>query len=401
MSASAKQRALGWLRTGFALALLAFGASLVPWKDQLVCFRGKQSLRPVSGTILGSWREDAIRFQPDPGQTVEPGWPAAIAAGIASEAAFPVARTLDDLAQPRVDWKPGMLRVFREVDFGLLCGAAVLVLSGAVVAITRWWRLLTVAGCGTRWSSAFRLSFIGFFFNVVLPAGITGGDVIKAVLVVREHPERRADAFVSVVVDRALGLLVLMGLAAIVVLVSGGRFSELRLPVVGSFLAALAVLWVMLHPGPRRWLRLSSLLERLPQRERLKSVDRALRIYSEHPLELAIAVALSAGNHLCIGGSVYLLGHAFGDQLRTFLEYLGVAAIANTISSVPVTPSGWGVGEWAFGSLFHILGSPSTLGVAVSVAYRLLTMLLGLAGGLFLLMPGGRGVRRELHREDP
>jgi hypothetical protein len=396
LSASAKQRALAWLRTGFALALLAFGAHLIPWKDTLVCMGGPQKLE-LSGAITGGWREDSIQFLPDPGQALIPGWPADVAAGVASGKPFAVVRTAETTG-PHVDWKPGMLRVFREVDLSLLCGAGILVLSASIVAITRWWRLLSVAGCGTRWSSAFRLSFVGFFFNVVLPAGITGGDVIKAVLVVREHPERRADAFVTVVVDRAIGLLVLMGLAAIVVLVSGGRFAELQLPVVGSFLAALIVLWVMLHPGPRRWLRLASLLERMPQKERLKSVDRALRIYSENPLELLVAVVLSAGNHLCIGGAVYLLGHAFGDHARTYLEYLGVAAIANTISSVPVTPSGWGVGEWAFGSLFHILGSPSTLGVAVSVAYRLLTMLLGLAGGLFLLMPGGRGVRREIDR---
>jgi uncharacterized membrane protein YbhN (UPF0104 family) len=61
-----------------------------------------------------------------------------------------------------------------------------------------------------------------------------------------------------------------------------------------------------------------------------------------------------------------------------------------------VTPAGWGVGEWAFGSLFHVLGSSSTLGVAVSVAYRLLSMLLGLAGGLFLLLPGGRAELKEV-----
>jgi hypothetical protein len=124
-----------------------------------------------------------------------------------------------------------------------------LILAGAFVAITRWWRLLAVAGCGTRWTIAFRLSFLGLFFNVVLPAGITGGDVIKAVLVVREHPERRADAFVTVVVDRALGLLVLMALASIVVLVSGDRFAELKLPVVGAFLAALVGIWFLLHRG--------------------------------------------------------------------------------------------------------------------------------------------------------
>lgn len=403
MSSGAKKRALAWLRSGFALALLAFGASLVPWRDRLVCLRGRQTYE-IAGTIQGSWREDTVRFQADPKFEVPPdllgnSWPPEVVRGIASRVPFAVTRTPDSATGGpdsfRLDWKPGMLRVFREVDPRGLVGALLLILAGCLVAITRWWRLLAVAGCASRWTSAFRLSFLGFFFNIVLPAGITGGDVIKAILVVREHPERRADAFVSVVVDRALGLLVLMGLAAGVVLLSGDRFAELRMPVVLAFLAALVVLWVMLHPGPRRWLRLSALLERMPQRERLKSIDRALRIYAEHPLEIALAVALSGLNHLCIAGSVFVLGHAFGDDL-SYLEYLGIAAIANTISSVPVTPAGWGVGEWAFGSLFHVLGSSSTLGVAVSVAYRLLTMLIGLAGGLFLLMPGGRGVRREI-----
>jgi len=402
LSAGARKRALSWLRSGLALALLAYVAWRVPWSDALVCIQGDRAPVEVHGRIRGSWREDQVRFRADAGSEVLPAWPAEIARGIASGEEFEVRRTPEDdpggTADPRatrIDWKPGMLRVFREVDPRGLVAALLLIFTGALVAITRWWRLLAVAGCATRWTSALRLSFLGLFFNIVLPAGITGGDVVKAVLVVREHPERRADAFVSVVVDRALGLLVLMGLAAIVVLVSGDRFAVLRLPVVLAFVAALVGLWILLHPGPRSWLKLSALLERMPQKDRLKSVDRALRIYSNHPLELLVAVLLSALNHCCIGGSVYVLGHAFGDHLG-YLEYLGVAAIANTISSVPITPSGWGVGEWAFGQLFHILGSPSTLGVAVSVAYRLLTMLLGVAGGIFLLMPGGRGLRHEI-----
>ena len=45
-------------------------------------------------------------------------------------------------------------------------------------------------------------------------------------------------------------------------------------------------------------------------------------------------------------------GMLAGDYENAFLEYLGVAAIANTISSVPGAPAGWGVGEFAFGWLF-------------------------------------------------
>jgi uncharacterized protein (TIRG00374 family) len=398
LTPESKKRAFAWLRRALALVLLAFGAWLVPWRDRLFWTEGGTTLE-APGEILSDWRKDSVRFRAAPGLSAQPGWPAEVAVAIGAGGVIDVARPSDnappDPAVGRLDWKPGMLRVFRDVEPAGLWSALLLIFGAALVAITRWWRLLAIAGCRTRWSSALRLSFLGFFFNLVLPAGITGGDVIKAVLVVRENPDRRADAFVTVVVDRAIGLLVLMALAAAVVLASGERFAELRMPVVLAFVAALVVLWVMLHPGPRRWLRLGALLERMPQRERLKAIDQALRIYAQHPFEILVAVLLSAVNHVCIGAAIYSLGHAFGDTL-TFVEYIGVAAIANTISSVPITPAGWGVGEWAFGSLFHILGSPSTLGVAVSVAYRLLTAVPGLVGGLFLLLPGGRSVRKDI-----
>src|SRR5262249_10628740 len=110
------------------------------WKDRLVCLRGRQTIE-ISGTISGSWREDSIRFLPDPGQSVDPAWPEPVAAGIASGQAFAVERSPEDPGRPHVDWKPGMLRVFREVDLSLLCGAGLLILSASIVAITRWWRL--------------------------------------------------------------------------------------------------------------------------------------------------------------------------------------------------------------------------------------------------------------------
>jgi uncharacterized membrane protein YbhN (UPF0104 family) len=202
----------------------------------------------------------------------------------------------------------------------------------------------------------------------------------------------------SVIVDRGLGLLVLVGLATVVVLASGERFSELRWPVILTFAGMCLAVWLAMHPGPRRMLRIEPLVARLPQAERLKSLDRALAIYARHPYQMLLATLLSVFNHLCIAGAVYTLGHAFGDRL-SYLEYLGITSIANTVSSLPIAPSGLGVGEAAFGSLFHLLGAAPTLGVAISVTYRLLLMALGLAGGIFLLLPGGSAVRREIQTE--
>jgi len=388
-----KKHLLSLLRLVFALALLAFVATMLPWQDKLRWVEGDQKLE-LSGRIEGAWRSDSIRFHADPGSSVPQGWPGETGAALLQPAGASIARAEEGASAPHYEWQPGMPRVFREIDpLGLVEAMGFLLIS-CVVSVTRWWRLLALAGCPTRWWSAFRLTFLGFFFNLVVP-GLTGGDVIKAVLVVRENPQRRADALVSVIVDRGLGLVVLAGLASVVVLVLGEQFRDLRWPVVLCFLAMVLGIFVFVHPLPRRALGISRLLERLPQRERLKSIERALREYAHHPGELVLASALSIVNHCGIAGALMAIGHAFGDTM-SFPTYLGIMAIANTVSSLPIAPSGLGVGEVLIGYLFHVLGSTQPLGVAVSVTYRLVTVALNLSGGVFLLLPGGKEVRAEI-----
>lgn len=399
----------GWkgaARVGFALVLLALVAWFLPWKDRLVLTRSGEATQ-LAGDIRGDWRTNAIEFQIAPDAVVGEEWPEEVHAAHASGAPLRVVRDEAAEANPSgrtfLAWRPGMLRVFGELKAsGLVIAMGMFVLA-ALTSITRWWRLLAIASCATSWWNAFRLTFLGFFFNLVIP-GLTGGDVIKAVLVVRENPRRRADALMSVIVDRALGLLVLVGLAVVAVWASGDRFRDielwgkhfdLKLWVTVPFGAALAGVFLVLHPLPHRLLRADKLIARLPQRERLQSLDRALRLYSAHPLEMAFATLLSTLNHVCIAGGVWALGRAFGGANLEFLEYVAIVALANVISSLPMTPGGWGVGEVVFGALFHVLGAPTTLGIAVSITYRLLVTALNLSGGAFLLVPGGRELRER------
>jgi uncharacterized protein (TIRG00374 family) len=387
----------GVLRLLFALVLLAAVAYWLPWRDRLV-YTHAGDVSEVPGTIEGDWRGPAIGFRMDPGAEPDAAWPPEVRAALVRLEVLQVTR--DAAAEERPDgktflaWRPGMLRVFSTLDPRGLAVALAMFFGAALTSITRWWRLLAIAGCRTTWWNAFRLTFLGFFFNLVVP-GLTGGDVIKAVLVVRENPRRRADALMSVIVDRGLGLLVLVGLAVVAVWVSGERFHDLKWWVTLFFGAALVGLFLVLHPVPRRLLRIERILERLPQKERVKSLDRALRLYGEHPLAMLFAVLLSVGNHAAIAAGVYALGQAFGESELTLLEYVAVVALANVISSLPLAPGGWGLGEATFGGLFHVLGASTTLGIAVSLTYRLLVTAMNLSGGVFLLLPGGRDLRAE------
>ncbi|HPF15837.1 MAG TPA: lysylphosphatidylglycerol synthase domain-containing protein, partial [Planctomycetota bacterium] len=88
------------------------------------------------------------------------------------------------------------------------------------------------------------------------------------------------------------------------------------------------------------------------------------------------------------------LGSALGDN-HSFHDYVCIAAVMNTLSAVPISPGGLGVGEVLAGSLLRLAGGSYTIGVAASITYRLGMFLQGLLGGLVLLLPGGAALRQE------
>lgn len=402
-----RQGGRGWSRwLGFLIAgaLLWFVGSNLPWRDTLTLGEvGSTGAVEFVGEIQGDWKADRIGFVFDPDQ--EPGgagnpvdselreW---MRSGVSIEATGSTLRAaagqqeLDGLS---VTWKPGFPRAFSDLDLaGLLPAAGFLFLATVLVA-TRWWRLLGISGCVASWYTAFRLTYVGLFFNMVLP-GSTGGDLARAYVVVRDHPERRADALMSVMVDRLLGLIAMALIATVAVFSNDERFAGLRLFVVGAFGSMILGLAAFLNPGFRRLIRFEALLSRLPQARRLGKLDQALLEYARHPGEVGLALVLSCGNHLCATASLYWIGHAFGDNL-SFHDYLCIATVANTLTAVPISPGGLGVGEVLIGGLFQMGGGMRLLGVASSFVYRLVLASLGLAGGVFLLLPGGSAMRRD------
>ncbi len=393
---SAPKRLLRFAQPLIGVALLAFVAWLVPWRDELIVKVEGQANIEVPGTIDGDWKADAVSFEVGDTSLSE------LPAGLSTDGELALTR-LEDGTWTRSDWQhaegvqweltPGMPRLLSTVDpLGMLW--ALLAFLGALTCgITRWWRLLRLAGCDVRWFDSFRLTFIGLFFNYVLPAGLTGGDLVKAVLAVRENPGKRADALVSVVVDRLLGLFALAVLATVVIFAKGETFAELRLPVLAVSLAMGAGGFLYINRPLRRWMGFDALIAKLPMGQKFAELDRAVMLYSSKPLEMLFAFALSLGNHFGAITGVMALAVAFGFPLTEvgFWDYVAIVPVATMVSSLPVAPAGMGLGEAAFAWLFrNVLGQSAGLGVATSLGFRVCQLALGLLGGLFLLRPGAR-----------
>jgi uncharacterized protein (TIRG00374 family) len=390
------------LRVLFGVVVLALVARTLPWSDELVFRAGVEKVErtlELAGTLEGAWTSNEVVFRPDPGQTVDPAWPEPVRAAAAAGNAVKVRRTDPDPALGGAyDWRPSMPRAFREMDPRGLGTALVCFTLAMACAVTRWWRLLALVGCRTSWLNAWRLTFLGMFFNLVVP-GLTGGDVVKGVIVAHENPRRRGEALVSVVVDRLIGIFALAALALSVILASGDAFAELRLPVVLFVGAGVAGALCYVSRPLRRLVRFDALLARLPFGEKLRALDAAALTYGSKPLEVALALAISLLNHVLVTLGFVALGHAFAVSGISTLDYFVLVPIGNIVTALPLAPGGWGLGEAAFKVLFEMGGADGGLGVAVSVTFRLCMLAYGLVGGVFLLLPRARAELRVSEKE--
>ncbi len=366
-----------------AIAILALVARIVPWRDSVSCSVDGEVQR-FEGAIEGDWKSNSIRFrfrEPLPVESAPAPW--------RSEAAGPTLDVVQLERSDTVSWNPGMPTAFLGVDRKGLALALALAVSGILATALRWWRLLRAAHCPTDLWPAVRLTFVGFFFNIVVP-GLTGGDLVKAVMVARSHPERRAAAAMSVLVDRLLGVLVMVTMGAVAVVWLGDRFPYRREPILIGLVLGVGALAAYANPALRRRIGFEKLVQRLPMSRTLLQIDEALTVCAREPRELAWAVCFSSFNQLCVMASLTVLGASFGESALSFANYVVVGALGNLVSAIPITPGGVGVAEAAYGQLFELQGGNWTLGFAVAIAWRLCLVIVGLGGGLFLLLPGGR-----------
>src|SRR5207249_2923529 len=105
-----------------------------------------------------------------------------------------------------------------KIHYQFFALAAAICLASLMITLVRWYVLVRAVNLPFRLLDAFRLGFIGLFFNTFLP-GSVGGDIIKAAFLAREQ-DRRTVAVATVIMDRAIALWALIWFVALL----GGAF---------------------------------------------------------------------------------------------------------------------------------------------------------------------------------
>ncbi len=313
---------------------------------------------------------------------------------------------------PQQNGAPGVGQLLQgPISFEWLALAGLLMATAAGLQIYRWYLLVRALDLPFAVRDAYRLSFVGIYYNTFFP-GSVGGDLLKAYFIAHAHPERKTRAVASVIADRALGLFGLILFVAVLgsVAWAGGDpriNNNPELQWIVKVMAAVAagsivfflLLGLVLH---REEIFAARLKRNVPKvGPALAEAWFAVCEYRRRPKAVVFGVLLSAASHFGLVFALHSASRVFppadDNDLATLSEHMVIAPIGFIVQAVPISPGGVGVGEAAFAGLYKLCGRPESRGMVARLSLRIVEWLIGLSGYLVYLRM--RTEVRELEHE--
>src|SRR5262245_28922920 len=295
--------------------------------------------------------------------------------------------------------------LFSRLDVGRLWAAArqassswllaALALYGLMVATATWrWRILLAAQNVRLPFRSLTSSFlVATFFNNFLPSNI-GGDVVRVTDTAAAMGSKTMAATV-VLLDRCLGLLGLVLVAALGATAAGSRLADGG-PIPAPLLwVGFAVALVFAAPAvwkPQLYARVLSPLRRLHPEwvdERLARLTAVLTRCSAAPGALAGCFAGAIVVQAVLVGFYLAIAHSLRIPIG-FSELAVIVPISFVVQMLPVSMNGFGIREATFGFYFTRLGLPLESALLVSFLGAALVMLFSLSGAVAYLTRGRR-----------
>ena len=272
-----------------------------------------------------------------------------------------------------------------------------------ILAAWRWKILLRVQGIDIPLMTAFRLTLIGVFFSNIIPGSVSG-DLIKSAFIAGYTKDRKAEAILTIFVDRIVGL---MGLFVVAFLSSALLIAFYPDAVLGSRPLIIALTGIcaggialafgsMLILTRSTWMKITlarhcvNFVSRYTPKRILELVQRlaaALDLYKTQPSAAFKTLGLSAIIHTLLASMNFMLGKAFHETAMTPLQYIVSTQIGNVTGLFPLTPGGIGIRDAVtatFLKIFH--ASPQEVMALIPIAYSLTMVAWALVGAFCLIL---------------
>jgi glycosyltransferase 2 family protein len=302
-------------------------------------------------------------------------------------------------------WKIDLARtvdVLKDADPALFALAAAIMIVTTVPMAWRWQQLLAARVIREPLSWLTRTYFIAYTANQVLPTSL-GGDAVRIYETAKRHPGTAGVVTGSVLLDRALGGIATVALAAIGFALAYGRYD------LGAYLwlelffvlGTVFVAFVAFSSRARRSLRrFVPLLTKLRLERPVRAVYEGVHAYRTDGrllVELAlVTLAVQAVRIL----PVWLCARSVGIDLSVRPFYV-MGPVLFFVLLFPFTINGIAVREAFFVSFLGQLGVDKEAAVATGFLFFIVTVGLAIPGALILAVEGLRRQRPEVASRAP
>lgn len=302
----------------------------------------------------------------------------------------------------------GQLRT-NPPDLATLAIACIVLGFAVVFSFTRWWLVSRAAGIAIPYPEAIRLGAIGFACNFVA-LGSIGGDVVKATLLAKPRPGKRAAAVTTILVDRLLGLLGFLLYASTAVLVTGTAFTDESSPlqilcqtILLATGVSIAGFLIPMAPG-RPLEKLAGMLSGLPLVGPLaEKAGELASVY--HDGRRSLLAALAAG--LVMNGlfilSFYFAARSLALPIPTLAEHYLVVPLVAICGTLPISPNGLGTIEAAAEYLYRALQPDAGVGTGTlaALAHRMAMIAMGVLSAGYYYAAGGLNLDEAMNEATP
>lgn len=282
--------------------------------------------------------------------------------------------------------------IFARPD-ALIASVAVWIIGPVLLGTLRWWLLIRGASLDCSYLRAMRLQLTGFFFNTAMP-GAVGGDIVKAIYIMRDQPSRtrKTPAMLTVLLDRIVGLMGLFVMGIVAALASYDKLSshpttnQLLIglwTVAGLSAIFLAIVFVSHGDGKDPFIKILSY--KMPGFRTIRGVYEAIRAYRDRPMVIFSTIAISVLVQFIFMVFMGFIGRVlYGPSFDAAL-LAPIFPFGTLVTAIPLAPGGLGVGHAAFDRLFALVGLPGGANVFnIYVVSQLLLNLLGVVPYLSL-----------------
>jgi len=278
--------------------------------------------------------------------------------------------------------------IYERKHWPSLALAQLLILVAFSISYVRWFVLVRGLDLAFHLTDAFRLGTLGFMLNQISP-GSVGGDLLKAVFIAREQPERKTEAVATVVVDRVVGLYAMLLIASLGLLLVGDAIDSAKLlrslqlsvwPAALTGTAGLAFVLSPLSTGRHARQVADNLPLIGPSVARL--ID-AIDVYRSRRGYLFAALGLALVTHSLLITAFWMVSRGLPVVGPTFVQNASLVPIGLVAGAVLPTPGGLGGLEAGMEFLYTSIGAGKGDGTIVALAYRAMTYVFAAVGAFY------------------